>query len=93
MNLSESIHPVTQLKTKSAELIRKARESGQPIIITQNGRATAILQDVDSYQRQQDALHMLKVVAQGAAELDAGRGVTQDEVAEKMAQLLADLRG
>ncbi|NKB16781.1 MAG: type II toxin-antitoxin system prevent-host-death family antitoxin, partial [Sphingomonadales bacterium] len=43
MKYSEAIEPVTTLKTKSAELIRRARESGQPIVITQNGKATAVL--------------------------------------------------
>ncbi len=46
MKYSESIEPVTTLKTKSAELIRRAKETGQPIVITQNGKATAVLVDV-----------------------------------------------
>ncbi len=55
MNYIEAIEPVTNLKSKSAELVRRARETGQPIIITQNGKATAVLQDVETYQRQRQA--------------------------------------
>ena len=45
--VSEAIEPITTLKAKGAELIRRAKETGQPIIITQNGKATAVLVDVE----------------------------------------------
>ena len=43
MDYAKGIEPVTVLKTRSAELIRQAQETGQPIIITQNGKPTAVL--------------------------------------------------
>ncbi len=67
------------LKTRSAELIRKARESGQPILITQNGKATAVLQDVESYQRQREALLLLKYLARGDRDYREGRIVSDEE--------------
>jgi prevent-host-death family protein len=72
MDLPDAIEPVTVLKTRSAELIRRARETRQPVIITQNGKATAVLQDVDSYQRQRQALLLLKYVALGEKDLRDG---------------------
>jgi prevent-host-death family protein len=72
MDLSDAIEPVTVLKTRSAELIRRARESRQPVIITQNGKATAVLQDVESYQRQRQALLMLKYLALGERDVRDG---------------------
>jgi prevent-host-death family protein len=72
MDLPDAIEPVTVLKTHSAELIRRARETRQPVIITQNGKATAVLQDVDSYQRQRQALLLLKYVALGERDLRDG---------------------
>lgn len=79
MNYAEAIEPVTNLKTKSAELIRKARQSGQPIVITQNGKATAVLQDVESYQRQRDALLLLKFLARGDQDYRAGKVLSDEE--------------
>ena len=76
MNYSRAIEPVTVLKTKSAELIRRARESQQPIVITQNGKATAVLQDVESFQKQRKALLLLKYLARGDRELSDGKGVS-----------------
>ena len=76
MDYAKAIEPVTVLKTKSAELIRKVRESGQPIVITQNGKPTAVLQDVESFQRQRTALLLLKYLARGDRELRQGMGIS-----------------
>ena len=65
MDYSRNIEPVTSLKTRSAELIRRARESRQPVVITQNGKATAVLQDVETFERQRRALLLLKYARQG----------------------------
>jgi prevent-host-death family protein len=74
-----SIEPVTTLKTRSAELIRKARETGQPVVITQNGRATAVLQDVETFERQRKALLLLRYLAQGDHEIRLGKGIPDPE--------------
>lgn len=93
MDLSQAIEPVTVLKTKSAELIRKARESGQPIIITQNGKATAVLQDVESYEQMRKALLLLKFLARGDRELREGEGMSQREAERRVQRKLSELRG
>ncbi len=79
MNYVEAIEPVTTLKSKSAELVRRARDSGQPIIITQNGRATAVLQDVESYQRQRQALLLLRYLARGDRDVREGELLSDAE--------------
>ncbi len=79
MDLSTAVEPVTVLKTRSAELIRRAKESRQPIVITQNGKATAVLQDVASYQRQRQALLMLRYFAQGEQDYREARVLTEQE--------------
>lgn len=75
LKYSEAIEPVTTLKTKSAELIKRAKETGQPIVITQNGKATAVLVDVESFERQREALLLLRYLAVGEDEIAKGRGV------------------
>ena len=79
MNYVEAIEPVTTLKSKSAELVRRARDSGQPIIITQNGKATAVLQDVESYQRQRQALLLLRYLARGDRDYRQGKLLSDSE--------------
>jgi prevent-host-death family protein len=73
MDLTEDIEPVTALKRGASDLINRAAERHSPIVITQNGRPTAVLQDVASYERQRRALHLLKLLAQGDRDHDTGR--------------------
>jgi prevent-host-death family protein len=93
MDYSKAIEPVTVLKTKSAELIRKARESGQPIVITQNGKPTAVLQDVESFQHQRKALLLLRYLATGDRELQKGKGVAHGRAKRHFEKKLRELQG
>ncbi len=93
MNYSRAIEPVTVLKTKSAELIRQARDTRQPIVITQNGKPTAVLQDVESFQRQRQALLMLKYLARGDRELREGKGESHARAKRHFESTLRKLEG
>jgi len=79
MGLKDDIRPITHLKNHTAELVREVGETGRPMVITQNGEARAVLMDVDVYDRWRDALALLKLVAQGRAEVAEGRVVSQAE--------------
>lgn len=92
MNLTNAIEPVTVLKTRSAELIRRARETGQPVVITQNGKPTAVLQDVETYQRQRDALLMLKLLSQGEEDFRQGRWMTHEDANKHFEAKLRELK-
>ena len=92
MNMATAIEPVTELKTRSAKIIKEARDSGQPIVITQNGRATAVLQDVETYEEQRRALLLLKLMAQGDQELTRGRTVDHASARKRFEKKLKDLR-
>lgn len=91
MNLVTAIEPVTMLKTRSAQLIREARNSRQPIVITQNGKATAVLQDVESYEEQRRALLMLKLMAQGDQELKQDKAVPHETARKRFEKTLQEL--
>jgi len=74
-----SMEPVTELKSRSSQLIQQTHDTQQPIIITQNGRATAVLMDIQAYERQRKALHLLKILAQGDQAYLHGRYVRHPE--------------
>lgn len=92
MDYANSIEPVTVLKTKSAEMISRARESGQPIVITQNGKATAVLQDIETFERQRNALLLLAFLSKGDRELREGRGVSHAEATKRFERKLKELK-
>jgi prevent-host-death family protein len=92
MDLTQDIEPVTSLKRGAAELIARATERHSPVIITQNGKPTAVLQDIASYERQRRALHLLKLVAQGERDYEIGRIHDSATVDAAVQQRLADRR-
>ena len=86
-----SAHAPAKLKAADNHSDR-AHQSGQPIIITQNGKATAVLQDVESYQRQRDALLLLKFLARGDRDSREGRIVSDEEADQRFRARLAAMK-
>ncbi|HYU31358.1 MAG TPA: type II toxin-antitoxin system Phd/YefM family antitoxin [Thermoanaerobaculia bacterium] len=84
MRLKEDIKPVTYMKTRPAELLRKVSESRRPTIITQNGEAKAVLLDVESYEGLRDAAMLLQLAAQGEKDLEEGRVLPQEQALERV---------
>lgn len=72
MKLSEQIKPISYLKTNAAEIVRNLGAKGEPLIITQNGEAKVVIQDIDSYEKTQETLNLLKVLALGNKQIDSG---------------------
>ena len=80
MGLAKSVEPVSAFKAHSARIIRRAQETGQPIVITRNGKAAAVLQDVTSYERERKTLLLLKFIAQGERSLKRHGAIPHAEV-------------
>lgn len=72
--------PVSHVKAHLAEVIESTRETGEAVIITQNGEGTAVLQDLASYEAMRRSLAMMKLVAQGERDLAKGKSISQAEV-------------
>ena len=73
MRYSTQVKPISFLKANSADVLRRLTDDRRPLVITQNGEAKAVLQDVASYEAQQEALALLKVLALGSAQIEGGR--------------------
>ena len=72
MKLSESVKPISYFKAHASEIVRQIVNSRQPMVITQNGEAKAILQDLVQYEQTQESLAMLKMLAQSQNSLRKG---------------------
>lgn len=88
----DAIEPITALKRDAAGLIERAAESRTPIVITQNGRATAVLQDVDSFAEERAAFALLKLALEGERDIQAGRKHSYADYRRIMKAKLARLR-
>ncbi|WP_422029335.1 type II toxin-antitoxin system Phd/YefM family antitoxin [Reyranella sp.] len=75
MKYSTRIKPISYLKANAAEVVRGLAASGEPMIITQNGEATAVIQDIASYEETQETLALLKILALGEQQVREGKTV------------------
>ncbi|WP_277189263.1 type II toxin-antitoxin system Phd/YefM family antitoxin [Caballeronia sp. BR00000012568055] len=81
------VRPLSHLKSRAAEMIRNIVESREPMLITQNGEAKVVVQDVQSYEDLQQTLALLKILAMGQRNIEAGDCVSADEVFTEIQQL------
>ena len=80
MNLSIDIKPITYLKSKTAEVINEANENKRAIIITQNGEAKVVIQDIKTYENMQNSINLLKLIVQSENDIENKNIVNQEEM-------------
>ena len=73
MKLSSQIKPISYLKAHAAEIVRSLGEQGGPLVITQNGEAKVVMQDIESYEQTQETMALLKILALGARQVEEGK--------------------
>ncbi len=72
MKLSSQIKPISYLKAHAADIVRQLSEQKQPLIITQNGEAKVVVQDIKSYEENEETLALLKILALGNSQIEQG---------------------
>jgi prevent-host-death family protein len=87
---STRIKPISYLKANAAEVLKELQSQRQPLVITQNGEAKAVLQDVVSYEENQETLAFLKILALGNQQVTQGRVRSVDEVARRLRSHVAE---
>ena len=73
MKLSTQIKPISYLKTHAAEIVRDISRHSGPLVITKNGEAKVVLQDIKSYEQSQETMALLKILALGNRQIEAGK--------------------
>jgi prevent-host-death family protein len=84
MRYSSQIKPISYLKANAAEVLYQINEDRQPMVITQNGEAKAVLQDVASFEATQETLALLKVLALGNHEIEKGKAKPVTDVVKRL---------
>ena len=79
-NLKENIKPISYIKANAAEMMRYVNERKNPIIITQNGEAKAVLIDIETYQDTQDAFALMNIIKIAEKDIKNGRVRKADDV-------------
>lgn len=73
MKLSNQIKPISYLKAHAAEIVRHLGDKHETLIITQNGEAKAVLQNIQDYENTQEILALLKILALGNRQIEEGK--------------------
>ena len=92
MLLQESVKPISYVKAHAAEIIKELNEFNSTIIVTQNGEAKAVLQDIGEYERIQESLSLLKILAVSRKDIEAGRIKPANEAFKSIRQRISDRR-
>ncbi|MCX7140507.1 MAG: type II toxin-antitoxin system Phd/YefM family antitoxin [Proteobacteria bacterium] len=80
MKYSTQIKPISYLKANAADIVRQLAEQREPMVITQNGEAKMVIQDIASFEKTQETMALLKILTLGNRQIDEGKVVPAADV-------------
>jgi prevent-host-death family protein len=92
IKISEDIVPIGEFRAQAAHWLKRAGETAQPVVITQNGKPAAVLLSPAEYDRLQDRQRFLESVTAGIEDAEAGRIMTTSELKGRRAARRAKTR-
>ncbi len=90
MLLSQDVKSISYLKTKTADVIKTVNDTKRTIVITHNGEAKAVVQDIKSYENLQNSLNMLKMIIQSENDIENENIASQEDMFERLEKKLFD---
>lgn len=87
-----NIVPITDLRQDATAIVKRVAKLREPLIITQRGRAAAVLVSIEEYEHSQHELELLRLLARGEKEIEAGKGHDLDTVLSEADILLKELQ-
>ena len=84
MKPSTNIKPISYLKANASDVVNQLQEQREPMIITQNGEAKMVVQDSESFEKTQQTLALLKILALGQQQIEAGQVVEASTAIERI---------
>ena len=92
MRYSTQVKPISYLKANAAEVLTRLTEQREPMVITQNGEAKVVVMNVKAYDRMQESLALLRILADSFADVEAGLLRDSDEVFADIRRMIAEKR-
>lgn len=88
MPKTPKIMPISDLRQNAGDVVKRVSLSGEPVFITQRGRAAAVMVSMRVYEESQHELEILRLLARGEKEIEAGVGYELDEVLKEADRFL-----
>ncbi|MBN1847902.1 MAG: type II toxin-antitoxin system Phd/YefM family antitoxin [Deltaproteobacteria bacterium] len=89
MKLSQAIKPISYFKAHAADIIRELNEQHGSMILTQNGEGKVVVQDIAEYERLQETLALLQIIAKGRQDYKEGKTIPADQVLNELKGLIS----
>ena len=90
MKLSNQIRPISYLKAHAAEIVRNLPKQQEPLVITQNGEAKVVIQDIKSYEQTQQTIALLKILSLGIRQIEKDEVLPAEEVIKRLRERRED---
>jgi len=87
-----NIVPITDLRQDATSIVKRVTASREPLVITQRGRAAAVMVSMEAYEHSQYELELLRLLARGEKEIEAGKGYDLDAVLAEADSLLKEIK-
>ena len=84
MKVTDQTKSISYVKAHAAEIIKKLNEGGEPIIVTQNGEAKAVIVDVGEYEKTLETMALMKILAMGKRDVEKGRFSPAEDVIKRL---------
>jgi prevent-host-death family protein len=84
MQLAEDVLALAEFKARASEIVRKVRERGRPVLITQNGKPAAVLISPADFDRLAERERFVSAVEEGIADSEAGRVVADEDLGREL---------
>ena len=86
LRLTEDLKPLSDFKSKAAEIVRQVEVTGRPVVITKHGRGVAVVLSIESYERYQALVErqaLLRDIVEAEADIVAGRTISHEDVVRR----------
>jgi prevent-host-death family protein len=89
MSKVPAIVPISDLRDDAANVLERMKKSREPVVITQRGRAAAVMVSIEEYERSEHERELLRLLVQGDKEVAAGKGYELEDVLKDADRILA----
>jgi prevent-host-death family protein len=89
MSKVPAIVPISDLRDDAANVLERMKKSQEPVVITQRGRAAAVMVSIEEYERSEHEREILRLLVQGDKEVAAGKGHALEDVLKDADRILA----
>ncbi|MCL2721837.1 MAG: type II toxin-antitoxin system Phd/YefM family antitoxin [Treponema sp.] len=88
VNLAQDLKPISYVKAHTTEIVKYVENTKSPVVITQNGEAKAVIIDINSYQKNINAINLAKLLSFAEKDIKSGKTISHEDATKKFEKTL-----